>query len=230
MRKATSSLCLIKAYSCAILAVVITGYSLFAGKKAAPKFYDHYYFLKCGFKLTDFSEEHSVSLFIILLLFILTANGVSPGGSGTTIRHNTQVTHITQNNATIKRNTLHKTAHIITNLHRMKMHNHNYNTQSQLLILFSLVSAGDYYYLLILIKKCGFTGGSGTTIRHNTQVTHITQNNTTIKRNTLHKTTRTINTLHRMKIHNHNYNTQSQLLILFSLVSAGDYYYLFIKY
>jgi hypothetical protein len=33
-----------------------------------------------------------------LLLFILTANGFLPGGSGTTIRHNTQITHITQNN------------------------------------------------------------------------------------------------------------------------------------
>jgi hypothetical protein len=43
-------------------------------------------------------------------------------------------------------------------------------------------------------------GGSGTTIRHNIQTTHITQNNTTIKRNTLHKTTHTINTLHRMNI------------------------------
>jgi hypothetical protein len=43
-------------------------------------------------------------------------------------------------------------------------------------------------------------GGSGTTIRHNTQITHITQNNTTIKQNTAHKTTHTINTLHRMKI------------------------------
>jgi hypothetical protein len=32
-------------------------------------------------------------------------------------------------------------------------------------------------------------GGSDTTIRHNTQITHITQNNTTIKQNTTHKTT-----------------------------------------
>jgi hypothetical protein len=30
-------------------------------------------------------------------------NGVSPGGRGTTIRHNTQITHITQNNRTIKK-------------------------------------------------------------------------------------------------------------------------------
>jgi hypothetical protein len=38
----------------------------------------------------------------LLLLIILTANGFSPGGSGTTIRHNTQ------NNTTIKRNAVHK--------------------------------------------------------------------------------------------------------------------------
>jgi hypothetical protein len=43
--------------------------------------------------------------------FILTANGFLPGGSGTTVRHNTQITHITQNNTTIKRNTAHKTTH-----------------------------------------------------------------------------------------------------------------------
>jgi hypothetical protein len=31
----------------------------------------------------------------VFFLFILTANGFSPGGSGTTVRHNTQTTHIT---------------------------------------------------------------------------------------------------------------------------------------
>jgi hypothetical protein len=41
----------------------------------------------------------------ILLLFILTANGFLPSGSGTTIRHNTQ------NNTMLKRNTAHKTTH-----------------------------------------------------------------------------------------------------------------------
>jgi hypothetical protein len=35
---------------------------------------------------------------ILLLLFILTANGFLPGASGTTIRHSIQITHITQNN------------------------------------------------------------------------------------------------------------------------------------
>jgi hypothetical protein len=42
-------------------------------------------------------------------------------------------------------------------------------------------------------------GGSGNTMRHNKQLTYITQNKTTIKRNTAHKTTHTIkDTLHRM--------------------------------
>jgi hypothetical protein len=58
---------------------------------------------------------------ILLLLFILIANGFSPGGSGTTIRHKTQITHITQNNTTIKRNTAHKTTHTINTVHRMKI-------------------------------------------------------------------------------------------------------------
>jgi hypothetical protein len=31
-------------------------------------------------------------LLLLLLLFTLTANGFLPGGSGTTIRHNTQIT------------------------------------------------------------------------------------------------------------------------------------------
>jgi hypothetical protein len=36
-------------------------------------------------------------------------------------------------------------------------------------------------------------GGSDTTIRHNTQITHITQNNTPYSnRNTAHRTTQTI--------------------------------------
>jgi hypothetical protein len=64
----------------------------------------------------------------IILLFILTANGFLPGGSGNTIRQNKEITHITQNNATIKRNTAHKTTHTIKDtLHRMNTNNHNYN-------------------------------------------------------------------------------------------------------
>jgi hypothetical protein len=42
-------------------------------------------------------------------------------------------------------------------------------------------------------------GGSGTTISHNTQIIHITQNNTPCSKNTIHKTTQTIkDTLHTM--------------------------------
>jgi hypothetical protein len=48
-----------------------------------------------------------------------------------------------------------------------------------------------------LTGGCVLPGGSGYTIKHNKQITHITENNTTIKRNTAHKTTHTIkDTLH----------------------------------
>jgi hypothetical protein len=71
-----------------------------------------------------FSNQELLLLLLLLLLFIylfiLTANGVLPDGSGYTIRHNKQITHITQNNTTIKRNTTHKTTHTIKDtLHRM---------------------------------------------------------------------------------------------------------------
>jgi hypothetical protein len=56
-----------------------------------------------------------------ILLFILTAYGVSPGGSSTTIRHSTQTTHITQNNTAMKQNTVHKTTHTINTLHKIKI-------------------------------------------------------------------------------------------------------------
>jgi hypothetical protein len=57
----------------------------------------------------------------------------------------------------------------------------------------------DYYYYYYFNWKWVLSGGSVATIRHNTQITYITQNNTTIKRNTAHKPTHTIkDTLHRM--------------------------------
>jgi hypothetical protein len=74
-------------------------------------------------------------------LFILAENGVSPSGSGTAIRHNTQITHITQNNTMIKGNTAHKTTHTINTLHRMKM-------QSQLQ-LYKVVFWGQNAYSLL---------------------------------------------------------------------------------
>jgi hypothetical protein len=47
--------------------------------------------------------------------------------------------------------------------------------------------------------KWVFTQWQWFTIRHNKQITHITQNNTTLKQNTSQKTTHTVNdTLHRM--------------------------------
>jgi hypothetical protein len=72
--------------------------------------------------------HNEVKMLLFLLVFILTANGVLPGGSGNTIRHNTKITHITQNNTTIKRNTAHKTTHTIKDtLHTMNKNNHNHN-------------------------------------------------------------------------------------------------------
>jgi hypothetical protein len=50
---------------------------------------------------------------MIIIIIILTGNGFLPGGSGTTIRHNTRTTHIKQNNTTLKRNIAHKTTQTI---------------------------------------------------------------------------------------------------------------------
>jgi hypothetical protein len=49
----------------------------------------------------------SLLLLLVVVLYILTANGFSPGGSGTAIRHNTQITHITQNYTNNKGHTTH---------------------------------------------------------------------------------------------------------------------------
>jgi hypothetical protein len=57
-----------------------------------------------------------------------TAYGFLSGGRGKTKRYNKQITHITQNNITIKRDTAHKTTHTIKDtLHRMNTNHHNYN-------------------------------------------------------------------------------------------------------
>jgi hypothetical protein len=61
------------------------------------------------------------------------------------------------------------------------------------------------YYCNVIFINCKwvFTRWQWFTIRHNKQITHITQINTTIKGNTAHKTTHTIkNTLHRMSTNN----------------------------
>jgi hypothetical protein len=87
-----------------------------------------YTFLFSAMRVTCSSHLILLELIIlsILLLFILTANGYLPGGSGNTrtIRHNKQITNVTQNNTTIK-----KTAnytYIKDTLHRMNTNNHNY--------------------------------------------------------------------------------------------------------
>jgi hypothetical protein len=48
----------------------------------------------------------SIIIIIIIIIIILTADGFLPGGSDTTIRHNTQITHITQNNTTHSNKTM----------------------------------------------------------------------------------------------------------------------------
>jgi hypothetical protein len=50
-------------------------------------------------------------IIIIIYLFIFTANGVLPGGSGNTIGHNTQITHTTQNNTPRSNETQHTKLH-----------------------------------------------------------------------------------------------------------------------
>jgi hypothetical protein len=50
-----------------------------------------------------------LTIFSILLLF--NCKWFLPGGSGTTIRHNTQITHITQNNTPRSNKTQHAKRH-----------------------------------------------------------------------------------------------------------------------
>jgi hypothetical protein len=53
-------------------------------------------------------------LFLITIsLFILTANGFLPGGSGTTVRYNTQKYIYHKKQTTPKQNTVHKTTEAI---------------------------------------------------------------------------------------------------------------------
>jgi hypothetical protein len=61
--------------------------------------------LQLGAMTTGYNvREKYIHTQVMLLLFILTANGVLPDSSGTTIRHNTEITH-----TTLKQNTAHKT-------------------------------------------------------------------------------------------------------------------------
>jgi hypothetical protein len=75
-----------------------------------------------------------------IILFILTANVFVPGGTGTTIRHNTQKTHITQNNPPHSNKTQHtklknNKGHILHAISTITIHIHlkdryNYNTDT----------------------------------------------------------------------------------------------------
>jgi hypothetical protein len=59
-------------------------------------------------------QEGKLLLLILSLLFCFIFQlqmGLLPGGSGITIRHITQITHITQNDNTLKQITAHNTLH-----------------------------------------------------------------------------------------------------------------------
>jgi hypothetical protein len=84
-------------------------------------------------KLASCNLQHSEKLYdnlyqnkIFILFIFLTTNGFLPRGSDKTIRHNKQITHITQNNTTIKWKTERKTTRIINDtLHIINTNNHN---------------------------------------------------------------------------------------------------------
>jgi hypothetical protein len=68
-----------------------------------------------------FPRQHGLSyLFLFIYLFTLTANGFLLGGSGTTIRHNTQITHHAQ--------TKHITQNYTNNEGRTTHNEYNVNT------------------------------------------------------------------------------------------------------
>jgi hypothetical protein len=59
----------------------------------------------------ELGGEKNTSCVILYIIIYLTANGVLPGGSGTTVIHNTQITHITQNNTPRSNKTQHTKLH-----------------------------------------------------------------------------------------------------------------------
>jgi hypothetical protein len=85
-------------------------------------------------------------LLLLLLLFILAANGFSPGGSGTTIRHSTQITHVTQYKTPRSNKTQHTKLHKQQRTHytqwtqwkytyNYSKYNYNYNYINEIWIL-----------------------------------------------------------------------------------------------
>jgi hypothetical protein len=90
--------------------------------------------------------QHTKLLLDGKCLFILTAIGVLLGGSGTTIRQNTQIKHITQNNTPRSNKTGHKTTHI------MKDSGQTMN-KMQILLKLTQMELQLQSYKLILIKN-----------------------------------------------------------------------------
>jgi hypothetical protein len=62
--------------------------------------------LKAGLTEVSRSNFYFKQLFIIFVIIYLNWKWFLPGGSGTTIRHNTQIKHITQSNALHTINTI----------------------------------------------------------------------------------------------------------------------------
>jgi hypothetical protein len=89
---------------------------------------------------------------LLLLLFNLTANVYLPGGSGTIIRHNTQITH--------KQNIAHKTSQLIKDtlhtLHTMQILLQLQQIQLQLckLILILILFSSNYYTVSVKGDLC----------------------------------------------------------------------------
>jgi hypothetical protein len=99
-------------------------------------------------ELTSYLSRYQVRT----LLFILIANGFLTGGSGTIIRHNTQITHITQNNIP-RSNKTQQTKHSKQNYTNNKGHTtHNeYNANTVTTITNTITTR--YIYIFILIKN-----------------------------------------------------------------------------
>jgi hypothetical protein len=98
-----------------------------------------------------YSKHITVVTGFFKLLFILTANWFSPGGSGTTVRHNTQTIYITQNNTTIKRNTAHKTTRNNT-LQKMKIQQSQLQLYKVVLIKISMLYTKQYSHEMIALQ------------------------------------------------------------------------------
>jgi hypothetical protein len=71
----------------------------------------HFHYTGCFYEMTSHEYVEAMKIIILLfllLLFILTANGFLPGGSGITIRHNTHHTNNTPCSNKTQHTKLHK--------------------------------------------------------------------------------------------------------------------------